>query len=237
MTGVRPVPAGVRVSFIKDGKNTYCTKGFNVKRNGVQGFIVNSHCTRSRGFVDGVRFYNNFVDSNNAIGVETVDPPYYRKFPQCPPLIPCRRSDSAFAQYGDPSNSGKATIPKITSPPNSKSFSGLRSVADATRNPASGEVLEKIGARTGWSRGYVSKTCVGTPQEGGRWLSCQYYVKAHSGFTAADNGDSGSPVYEVLSSSRVRPMGILWGDGGSNRFIFSSMGSIMADLGTLDLTP
>jgi hypothetical protein len=47
-------------------------------------------------------------------------------------------------------------------------------------------------------------------------------------------GDSGSPVFlRPSSGNHVRLLGILWGSGGSNLFVFSTISNIEAELGAL----
>lgn len=232
---VRPVPGAVRVGYIKNNSNTWCTKGFNVRRNGELGFLVNSHCTRDIGFVDQVRFYQDWVGPGKAIGVETLDPAFYMGGGSCPPFATCRFSDAAYVRYGDPANSGRNTLPRITTA-NGRTYddSNLRMVTGKTYVPVNGEILDKIGVQTGWTRGTVVKTCVTSPMGGvARWLKCQDYVQANSGFTNADNGDSGSPVYSLNSNGTAQARGIVWGLGGSNRYIFSNIRNIERDLGIL----
>jgi hypothetical protein len=53
---------------------------------------------------------------------------------------------------------------------------------------------------------------------------CQFFVAAGVG-----GGDSGSPVFQIISSSNVLLMGILWGSGGG-LFVGSPIGQIEQEL-------
>lgn len=235
-----PAYGGTQIQMIINGEPAQCTLGFNVSRNGELGFLVNSHCTRSMGFVDGVRFFQNSAgNSSHAIGVETLDPPFLAGTGSCPLGFHCRKSDAAYAKYGDPNNSGRGKIPFIDQTPNNLYYSKPRTVTNSTADPLAGELLDKIGRSTGWSRATVQKTCAGYIKGGGRWVTCQFSTRAISNnFIASDNGDSGSPVYAVKSGTAA-PRGILWGEDPTMAYdyILSPIGGIEQDLGNLDFAP
>jgi hypothetical protein len=100
-------------------------------------------------------------------------------------------------------------------------------------HPVHDEMLDKVGISTGWTYGYVTKTCLdvartheGTsdPNPGNIAFRCQAYVSAGS-----RRGDSGAPVFrwegnEVVLYGMVR---------GRNQhgFGYSSMDMIRLDLG------
>ena len=94
----RPVFGGLEVS------NTYqsdggCTVGFNAVRNGIKGFVVNSHCTSRMWEPDNIQMYQDSVSSSERVGVETFDPLYS----MCGSKA-CRYSDAAFVDYADALN-------------------------------------------------------------------------------------------------------------------------------------
>lgn len=234
---VRPVPAAVRISFVGNDRNEGCTKGFNVTRNGVHGFLVNSHCTRLLGTLDAGKFYNNFVDPNNAIGVEAVDPPFFTSV-HCIIFTKCRNSDSAYVRYLDPRDSARRAMPRIR-PGILYEFSDqdYRIVLEPFGLPKIGDVLEKVGNVTGLTKMRVSRSCF-LVRIGGtnRWLKCQYSTKPEPGYKNIMPGDSGSPVYKVENYTQVRAIGLIWGSSDTEG-IFSYAGGIEVDLGRLTWSP
>src|ERR1700681_845895 len=57
---IRPVPGRVQIEFLNSGGGiSICTLGTNATRAGVKGFITASHCTATRGVVDGTIFYQS----------------------------------------------------------------------------------------------------------------------------------------------------------------------------------
>ena len=57
---------------------------------------------------------------------------------------------------------------------------------------------------------------------------CQNFVSATVG-----SGDSGSPVFQIISGNDVRLVGILWGGSGSQSLVFSPLNQIEQELGGL----
>lgn len=99
---IRPARGGIQ---IEPNEGSFCTLGFNAIRNGIRGFVTNSHCTNIQGGVEGTIFYQDldatdygYDASGYKIGVEIADPTYYRYYGSdaCPWPARCRYSDSAF---------------------------------------------------------------------------------------------------------------------------------------------
>lgn len=114
----------------------------------------------------------------------------------------------------------------------STTISGRITIADASTVFFAGDVLEKIGANTGWTAGTVTGTCVYHSDDAGGGRMCNGVVAA-----GANHGDSGSPVFWQDSNGSYHLMGILWGGpdavpGGQNssEFWFSRRQSIVDDL-------
>ena len=58
---------------------------------------------------------------------------------------------------------------------------------------------------------------------------CQNFVSAGVG-----GGDSGSDVFQVVSSTNVKLAGILWGGSSSgNQFVYSPFANVVRELGPL----
>ena len=45
-----------------------------------------------------------------------------------------------------------------------------------------------------------------------------------------ESGDSGSPVFQIISENSVRLVGILWGGSGSRNFVFSPLNQVEQEL-------
>jgi hypothetical protein len=100
---------------------------------------------------------------------------------------------------------------------------------------AVGDSVNKVGRTTGWTRGKVTATCVNTGVSGTKIVQlCQTWVQ-HSKTAIVGPGDSGSSVW--TQSGGVKLLGLLWGGSTDNKtFIFSPIGQIEEELGTLSFT-
>jgi hypothetical protein len=226
---IRPVPAGVQISI----GGGFCTLGTNAVRAGVKGFITASHCTAKRGVVEGTVFSQS-TPGGGAIGVETVDPPFFTGG-TCPSGRLCRRSDAAFAAYSSSSASFSAGA-KIANP----LFWGVNSGTLLTslampRLPvggflfgsvSSGSLVFKVGRTTGGTMGSVTNTCIDANVNGSIvTMICQDQAGALSA-----PGDSGSPVF-VQSGGVATLAGILWGGNGNGSYVYSPWMFVFSELG------
>lgn len=232
-SNVRPTRGGIEIGQV--GSNIACTMGFNASFRGNFGFMTNSHCTNQRGNASGTRFTQSATGGR--VGQEQNDPSYNTCFFG----YSCRRSDAAFVDY----NSGTGGYNEIARPrswaaPNSGSStlkidhsSPGMNVEDVEPHPMSGDMIDKVGRTTGWTYGFVNRTCFPTfvgNGSGGRAkvngkpviMRCQYGATYTS-----NNGDSGSPVFDWHGDT-VTLWGIHWG-GGSNGAIFSPWKGIAKD--------
>jgi hypothetical protein len=97
--------------------------------------------------------------------------------------------------------------------------------------PMAGQVVQKVGRTTGRSEGRISSTCVNVNVSGSRVTQlCQSLVPATVGA-----GDSGSPVFRIVSGNSVSLYGILWGGGGGS-YVFSPIANIQRSDELGDLT-
>ncbi|MBM3642572.1 MAG: hypothetical protein FJX15_14980, partial [Alphaproteobacteria bacterium] len=159
----RPVPGGVQIE-IDTGIFAFkiCTLGFNVIRNGRDGFVTNSHCTKNRGVSNDDDFHqpNDPLLSGNKIGDEDADPPYFTGG-VCPSGRKCRFSDSAYADYRI--DRGRFEIARTTNNVGSLTINGFPSVfriMSETPDSVVGMRLNKVGRTTGWAFGDVRSTCI-----------------------------------------------------------------------------
>jgi hypothetical protein len=232
----RPLEGGYQ---IQNGNGGTCTLGFNAYWSGTRAVLTNSHCTPSFWKPDGVLMYQHTNGtSQNLIGWEAHDPAGW----SCGFLwlYTCRWSDAAvvrlnasvpwnyrriarptFWATGD-GNSGSLTID--SSKPN-------MTIVGEYSFPKGGEMFDKVGRTTGWTYGFVKKTCVDVNKPGARRAVCQDWIhKMHASF-----GDSGSPIFRWHGDT-VTLSGILWGgikQGGTQYTLMSAMWNIKKDLGAL----
>ena len=229
---IRPVPGGVQIRF----SNFLCTLGFNASRGGVPGFVTASHCTDQQGGVRRPTEYFQPLDqvAEQFIGVERVDPDYFRNQQGCPRGGKCRFSDSSWAEYDVASLSAGDQIARtdgvntgsLTIDPNNSSFAVT--AKDDSGNQLIGTVLDKVGRTTGWTQGPVIGSCVDTGVQGSNVvLLCQDFVEA-----AVGSGDSGSNVFRQTGGGSAAVVGVLWGANAEGTlFVYSPYSAVKAELG------
>lgn len=209
----------------------------------VDGFLVNTHCTDVEGGLDQtlVEQDDHVLD---IIGYEILDPSFSSS--KCTsavlnfnPNAICRYSDSAFIKY-DPVQSRTFKRGEIYRTNWTGQWSGSTTRTstsqffDVVTNgsyPAQGTELQKVGRTTGWTYGYVNRTCVdagnGDPNE---YLICNFSV-----YSGVDGGDSGSPVFywngdEYSEAIPVTFHGLLWGSVGLSEYYFSPSAMIFQEI-------
>jgi len=246
---IRPVPGGYQLNFQIPAGSFLCTLGFNANRAGVVGFVTNSHCSATTGAVNGTVYHQNVQP--NRIGVETVDPPFLAGItcPRlggliCPVGFICRCSDSLFARYDANTQQEFARIAKTQVPNAASPFTASLTINTPVSRwtivgtapfPIAGEILNKVGRTTGWSRGAVALTCISVNYEPpNKAMLCQDAVNAR-----VLGGDSGSPVFRasgVKADVAATLIGILWGgNAAGTQFVFSAWENIIlpTELGPL----
>jgi hypothetical protein len=214
------VPGGYRLSFARTAStDVQCSMGFNVADGG---YVTASHCTRVQGRLEGTA--HRQPAAPGLLGTEVSDPPMFTGG-GCPAGRRCRYSDAARFRYAP----GQAAEPLVarTAGVDSLAVDGTMWVAGELPYPVAGEVLDKVGAETGWTSGAVAATCVHVNVDGTDvTLLCQDVVDAR-----AEGGDSGAPVF-AWRGGEVDVAGVLWGGTGA-RFYFSAMANVEAELGAL----
>ena len=219
---VRPLKGGLAADYDPG----ICTMGFLAVRDGVDGFVVNSHCTQDQGGVESTDYFqNNENNLSHYVGVEIADPTYSTGG-SCPSGKKCRASDSAFVDLESETSYSIGYIYRTTGlgSRNISHISPEFRITDTVGFPMGGETLNKVGITTGWTQGSVTNTCVNMNQTGTNFhFFCQDVVSAGIGA-----GDSGSPVFELThnpQSNDVALYGLAWG-GNSSEFVFSSLSNI-----------
>jgi hypothetical protein len=232
---IRPVPGGVRIRNAGGGP---CTHGFNVVRNGIRGFVTNSHCSATRSLVEGTVFFQrDNLALFDRVGVETVDPPFFTGG-SCPSGRRCRFSDAIFVDYDTDSYSAGL---KIAHPAFCSIGVGTLLVHPALpRLPitgstfaVSGTAVAKVGVSTGCTFGAIQSTCADVNvNKTNITMICQEVV---AGVGAP--GDSGSPVF-IHGGDRATIAGLLWGGSTSaGIYSFSSWPLLSTELGFPALVP
>jgi hypothetical protein len=234
----RPLQGGYQIQRPDGGT---CTLGFNAYWAGYATFLTNSHCTAKVWENNSTLIYQNNTAAGNLVGFELSDPKPYT----CGifGLYRCRWSDAAVIyKYGSVSwNYGRIArttfwgVPGDTGSVVVDPYNPFMTITSEYSYPTGGEMFDKMGRTTGWTYGFVKKTCVDMNKPSytgggiGRIL-CQDWTNYKS-----DGGDSGSPVFRWYGST-VRLAGIHWGgitEGGTRYAILSAMWNIEKDLGAL----
>ncbi len=229
----RPVRAGVQINF----PGFLCSVGFNATSGGTKSFITASHCTTKQGGVENTPYYQPLQSVNGTVIAREVADPVYTRGAGCPGGRTCRYSDASRAAYVSGSNQALGLIAR-TSGANNHSLEIVGSFTitadDCTTTLggclAVGTTINKVGRTTGWTSGTLTNKCVNTGVQGTRIVQlCHNFVSAGVGA-----GDSGSDVFQVVSSTNVRLAGVLWGGSSSgNQFVYSPFANVVRELGAL----
>ncbi len=226
----RPIPNGVQIAF----DNFLCTLGYNAIRQGVQGFVTNSHCSTVQGQMNSTVYFQP-LPGTPAIGVEAVDPPFLAGG-QCPPGRLCRFSDTLFARYNSPALAQNWMVARPTALGSiTVNPAAPRWTVAAVGGVAAGAVVNKVGRTTGWSQGAVIASCVNVNAAGTTFtLLCQNVVNA-----AVGGGDSGSPVFTLQQNPSITHVGILWGgNAAGTQLVYSPFANVIqpTELGPIQVS-
>lgn len=238
----RPVVGGLQVQYQVNTTTAHsCTLGFNARRvsSGAEGFVTNSHCSKTFGALDGTSYGQPLYTP--ILASETVDPPLFTGG-DCPAGRKCRYSDSLFASFVSPIHGathlqgriGKTAL-NDTAAECCVAWDGSSTFQIwAKQQPLDGATVLKTGRTTGRTRGVITATCVKTEQsdngvDTGRTMLCQMHTS-----TGSRLGDSGSAVYSGGSSDSRSLHGILWG-GSPSSSVFSPWNQLTksSELGSL----
>ena len=242
----RPTMGGIQIVL----KKGICSLGFNVDHGDGLSFITNSHCSMQSGKTEGTDYHQPviFVPPQFAeiIADEVDDPAYFTgtfNGEECSRGKKCRMSDATRALYRSAiTDAGEVALGAIarTSGANNGSLEvvGQFTISEQGDPTGSEIILNKVGRTTGWTSGEVGNSCATVNIFGSNvQLLCQTFVE-RAGTLLLGAGDSGSPVFQILSGDNVRLVGILWGGSSSgDSFVFSPISGILAELGTLDAVP
>ena len=234
---VRPAVGGIQIRY--DG--SICTMGFNATFFWLRGFVTNSHCSAVQGTVTGTQYFNHITGTGHLLGQELIDPSYWDcKSWFLAPTRACRWSDSAFVLYQGGVSNSLGRIARTTGWAAPGQGSGSISISHANPTmqivanawppyPFKNEMVDKVGRTTGWTYGFVNKTCANTnvaATVGGKTVRLLCQDRAN--YTVSP-GDSGSPVF-LWYGDTVHLLGINW--GGADGW-FSALWNIWSDLGSV----
>lgn len=242
-----------RVRPLIGGLNAYCTIGFPAVRNGVSGFITNSHCMDVMGGTTGTKVYQPGYPtkySDDRVGTETVDPNFQvgSSGSNCPLTFRCRRSDSAFVTTHSNVAIRKGEIAKLSSNVITSTRYKVKWITydtGAGTDPGtiflSAAPIHKVGHTTGHTR---------VPGDGGaaeidrciddsythNGQSYKFYCQSYVPGLRAGPGDSGSPVFSISRDGiSVTAWGLLYGtrsvDGRVVGSYFSPISAVLNELG------
>jgi hypothetical protein len=228
-----PIAGGLAMHIQNnDGGQYLCTIGFAAQRNGVTGLVSASHCTSNT--------FNPDTDpvfqlNTRQVATASVDPNAYT----CG-VFRCRGADAAFFSSTGIAPMGVGLIARTTAPNGGGLGGGTGSLtlnqsqpywyinAEENESLYSGVRVDKLGATSGWTYGYVTATCADLLVVGpNSKLRCAYQADY-----VAQGGDSGGPVFVITDwqTSLVTFGGIHSGHDGSGAY-FSKLARIKSDLG------
>ncbi len=220
---IRPIKGGIRLERpISSTVVKVCTLGFLALWGGEHAFVTNSHCSSRQWELDSTKWYQNRAPlthpeslSINSIGFEVADSTTY-----CHCILgscPCSYADAAV--YRATLGPGEWYFKRIArtvlgcmpscDPPvlTIDSTRPFWSIVRTRTTIAPGDLVSKIGERTGWTQGFV------------RFINMKVFVSGGSYLNQAladygdDEGDSGSPVLlDILggTDTTVTLGGIHW---------------------------
>lgn len=226
---VRPTTGGLQISrVLSNGNLSLCTLGFSVLVDGTYGYFTNTHCTLS-----GIGTVHRQDASGDRIGVEVQDPAPFPDGSThtwngvsytCRDDDGCRFSDASRGMFDDSvqaqvkhgyiartltenvyqGGNPDSTVYGTTMYTIDSANPHFRIIGKAT-DVVMGDVIHKVGHKTGWTSGIVDRVCVNSVSQG---LFCQI----GAGDLGA-GGDSGSPVFRRVpgSGTDVELVGLYWG--------------------------
>jgi hypothetical protein len=240
---IRPLRGGIQIGRWTNrstGKWSRCTLGAIVRRSGYNLFLTASHCSQKSWEDDVGAHYQPMPDiyDYDLIGNEYDD----KRGSSCGFMSPnvCRYSDATLIRINSSIGDELGRIARTRYAASSvyPDTMGSLEIDPAApyfqivgRGPVSqGSTVHKMGARTGWTQGVVTNTCIDKPADRSySWLRCQVATK-----TWVSPGDSGGPAFTLNTDGTVSLLGIFWGRTTSGSYhYYSPLSGIEKDLGSL----
>lgn len=236
-----------------------CTLGFTARlANGVAVFVSNSHCSMTPWRTD----FGNWGQpvASDVVGYEIEDPRtrkcWKTKWKFIPWRYDCRDSDASMVAVNSDVSISLGRIGKTIKPLRDCTLSPIPvplgpehcirnldpitptlRVTSTKSSSNDGDILDKMGSATGWTWGYVLRTCEDVRGDSGVVIECADEVD----FPVAD-GDSGAPVFKFRPGlNTVELRGIVFGmreeragtNGVHRKGYFQDLEQIERDLGPL----
>lgn len=239
LAGFRPVIGGIAIDWY-DGVANPCTLGIPVRRSGAARFMTAAHCSAQPHVAsDSTPMFQPYYDPawSFFIGRRNLTAPTFTNAQdnRCPVTYNCRWSDAALSAYAAGITDSLGRIARTET---SGQWSGSILINHAAptwritqeaQYPFVGEQLNKVGQTTGWTQGFVTADCANfySADQGVLYL-CQGEIEA-----GADQGDSGAPVFGIITGGDVRFLGIVRGGVPNSYFSFSPVDGIEYELGLL----
>jgi len=240
---IRPVQGGIRLERVLSADSVErCTFGFPALWGGEHAFVTASHCSSQRFALDSTKQYQNRAPLTHAeslsissVGFEVAD------FSTSCRTDVCSYADAAVYRatlgpgewyFRRIARTVSGCLPSCTPPPplTIDSTRPFWSIVRTEPNITVGQLVSKIGRKTGWTQSYVRQINMKV-KVGCGWFSCNVYVgQAFSDYGSAD-GDSGAPILlDILggTDTTVTLGGIHWGKTADTVYtIFSPWSGIL----------
>lgn len=234
---VPAVPGGAGIWWNASTSWLQCTEGVTGELDGVSVLLVAAHCTGEVGVVEGTEIRQGGTSSGHSIGWEIADAAWRT---QCPAGATfCRYADAALMRWqateGRYGEFGAIATTVSRGTRYELEWSGtestLHNMSVWDGQPFQGEIIDRVGATTGWLYGTVAQSCQDREDQAGYWFVCQTIVEG--GFP--EPGDSGGPAFSHMAGTNVIFAGIVRSALFSGRapygFAFASYDNIVSDLG------
>jgi hypothetical protein len=233
---MRPLHAGTQIA----STGGTCTLGYPATRAGVAGIVTNSHCSATRGVVDGGRVWQPTrpADGTGFVGTETQDSELNAGLLDCPAGLRCASGDASFyaTLAGEAIAQGRIARPPL----NSTTWNGTDTyrITATAGFAADNAAVQKVGRTTGRTAGSVTEECEDmTVLDTDIMLFCQQRATYVSG-----SGDSGSPVFRITNAATndVTAVGLNWGfarnlDGSFHSSAFTPFLEVELEIGNLNV--
>ena len=248
---VRQILGGVHIDT--NSPAIFCTLGLNVSFGGQASFMTDGHCSNSWGVPnDATNFWQAFRSVNaDFAGLEGTESRTFGTATdsRCSGQYLCKWSDADFVPYAQSmvtqQSMGYFARTTTRTPLDSNlvinSSNPTIPITSKTLFPFVGDVVDKVGARTGWTYGAVTEACVtklvrdlsGQIME----MVCVDVVSAGAG-----RGDSGAGVFVYdQSTGNASWAGQLISGGSFNglvytNYLFAPLNNIQAEFGNVPAT-
>lgn len=231
----------------------FCTLGLNVSFNGQASFMTDGHCTNSWGFSnDGTSFWQaSRTVSAELAGSEGTESRTFGPATdsRCTGTYLCKWSDATFVPYSTDfvAQQSMGYFARTTS----RTLLDSNLVIDVsnptipitnkTLFPFAGDIVDKVGARTGWTYGQVTGTCVTIYASNANGQVMQF-VCMHTASGGAKGGDSGAGVfvYDQTNGNASWAGQLISGANFNGQvfttFSFASLNNIQSEFGNVPAT-